>query len=139
MDKQDYDQITEKIIGASMVVHAAIGPGRLESVYEACLAFELTGKGFKVERQKELQLVYKSVKLDCVYRLDLLIDELVIVEIKSVDCLLPIHQAQLISYLKLADKRLGLLINFNVKYLATASEESSMIFLILRVLCELSG
>lgn len=117
MDKQDYDRISEKIIGSSMVVHTAIGPGLLESAYEACLAFELTEKGLKVERQKELPLVYKGVKLDCGYRLDLLIDDLVIVEIKSVDRLLPIHQAQMISYLKLADKKLGLLINFNVKYL----------------------
>ena len=91
-----------------------MGPGLLESAYEACLAFELVGRGHKVEPQKPLPVVYQQVRLDCGYRLDLVVDDLVIVEIKSVDRLAPIHEAQLLSYLKLAGCKVGLLLNFNV-------------------------
>jgi GxxExxY protein len=111
------DQITRRIIGAAIEVHRALGPGLLESAYEACLAFELVHAGFNVERQKPLPVVYKEVKLDCGYRLDLLVDDTVVVEIKAVDEIVPIHKAQLLSYLRLLDKRVGLLINFHVRVL----------------------
>ena len=116
-EKELFDQVTEKIIGAAIEVHRALGPGLLESAYEACLAFELSDRGLKVETQKPLPVVYRGVKLDCGYRLDLLVDDSVIVEIKAVDHLAPIHQAQLLSYLKLSGCKVGLLLNFNVKML----------------------
>jgi GxxExxY protein len=94
-----------------------LGPGLLESAYEACLAFELAQRGLKVAQQKPLPVVYKDVRLDCGYRLDLLVENTVIVEIKAIERLMPIHEAQLLSYLKLADCRVGLLINFNVTLL----------------------
>jgi GxxExxY protein len=98
-------------------VHKALGPGLLESAYEACMAYELVEKGLKIEQQKPLPLVYKQVQLDCGYRMDLFVEEKVIVEIKAVDQLLPIHKAQMLSYLKLSGCKMGLLINFNVKLL----------------------
>ncbi len=111
------NQITEGIIGAAIEVHRALGPGLLESAYETCLAFELAERGFKVERQKPLPVVYRGVKLECGYRLDFLVEEVVVVEVKAVDRLAPIHQAQLLSYLKISGYPVGLLINFNVKVL----------------------
>lgn len=111
------NRITEQIIGAAIAVHRALGPGLLESAYEACLAFELRQRGLKVEQQRPVPVVYREVKLDCGYRLDLLVEDEVIVEIKSVDHLAPIHEAQLLSYLKLTGRKVGLLINFNVKML----------------------
>lgn len=111
------NEITETIVGAAINVHRALGPGLLESAYEACLAFELSQLGLKVEQQKPLPVIYKSVHLDCGYRLDILVEESVIVELKSVDQLVPIHKAQLISYLKLSGLTVGLLINFNTKML----------------------
>ena len=116
-EEERFNRITEQIIGAAIEVHRALGPGLLESAYEACLAFELAQRDLKVERQKPLPLIYKQVELDCGYRLDLFVEDLVIVEIKAVDQLAPIHQAQLLSYLKLSDCKVGLLINFNVKLL----------------------
>jgi len=111
------NDITEKIIGAAMAVHRELGPGLLESAYEACLAYEIARSGFSVERQKELPVIYRNVKLDCGYRIDLLVENKVIVEIKAIDKLAPIHTAQLLSYLKLSGCKVGLLINFNVKVL----------------------
>ena len=111
------NKITETIIGSAIAVHKSLGPGLLESAYEACLAFELADRGLSVERQKALPVIYRDVKLDCGYRLDLLVEEKVIVELKSIDRLLPIHSAQLLSYLKLSKCNVGLLINFNVKIL----------------------
>ena len=111
------DTTTGKVIGAAIEVHRTLGPGLLESAYEACLAYELAERGLKVEQQKSLPVTYKEVALDVGYRLDLLVDEKVIVEIKSVDRLAPIHRAQLISYLKLTGLKVGLLINFNVQVL----------------------
>jgi GxxExxY protein len=111
------NKITEQIIGGAIAVHKVLGPGLLESAYEACLVYKLGERGLKVEQQKALPVVYRDVKLDCGYRLDLLVEEQVIVELKAVERLMPIHQAQLLSYLKLADLRLGLLINFNVQLL----------------------
>jgi len=113
-EAEQLNQITDKIIGAAIKVHRALGPGLLESAYEACLAFELTEANLKTEQQKPLPLIYRDVKLDCGYRLDLLVDDKVIVEIKAIENLLPIHQAQLLSYLKLSGCKIGLLINFNV-------------------------
>jgi len=107
------EQVAEQIIGAAIAVHRAHGPGLLESTYEACLLYELTQQGLKVEAQSPLPIVYREVKLDCGYRLDLLVEEIVIVELKSVDRLAPIHTAQLISYLKMSGCKVGLLINFN--------------------------
>ena len=107
------NQITERVIGAAIAVHRALGPGLLESAYEACLLYELTQQGLKVESQKPLPVVYREVKLDCGYRLDLLVEDAIIVELKSVDRLVPIHTAQLMSYLKLSGCKVGLLIKFN--------------------------
>lgn len=113
----ELNKITEAIIGAAIDVHRALGPGLLESAYQACLAYELIERGRKVEQQKPLPIVYKSVHLDAGYRLDLLIEDKVIVEIKSVDSIAPIREAQLLSYLRLSEKKVGLIINFNVKVL----------------------
>lgn len=108
------NSITEQIIGAAIEVHRAVGPGLLESAYEACLVFELRQRGFKVEQQKPLPVVYKNVKLDCGYRLDMVVNDLVIVEIKAVEKLNSVHEAQLLSYLRLHGSHLSLLINFHV-------------------------
>jgi GxxExxY protein len=109
--------ITESVIGAAIAVHRTLGPGLLESAYEACLAFELTDRGLKVEQQVPLPVVYRGVNLECGYRLDFLVEDAVIVEVKAVDDLAPIHEAQVLSYLKLSGLRVGLLINFNVMVL----------------------
>lgn len=100
-----------------MDVHRELGPGLLESAYEECLAFEIVQRGLKVERQKSLPVIYKTVRLDCGYRLDLLVEDMVVVEIKAIEKLAPIHEAQLLSYLRLAHCRVGLLMNFNVRVL----------------------
>ena len=111
------NKITETIIGAAIDVHRALGPGLLESAYEACLAYELVDRGLRVIQQKPLPVVYREVHLDCAYRLDLLVEDKVIVEIKAVDVIHPIYKAQLPSYLKLSGCKVGLLINFNVPVL----------------------
>ena len=116
-ERQRLNKISGAIIGAAMEVHRTLGPGLLESAYEACLAFELAERGLRLERQKPLPVVYREVKLDCGYRMDLLVESSVVVEIKSVEALAPIHTAQLLSYLRLAHCPLGLLINFNVEVL----------------------
>ena len=113
----ELNEITEQIIGAAMKVHSKLGPGLLESAYEACLEYELKKRGFKVERQKALPVVYEDVKLDCGYRIDLLVNDSVILELKAIEKLQPIHDAQLLSYLKLAELQIGLLINFHVLHL----------------------
>jgi GxxExxY protein len=105
--------VTEQIIGAAMEVHRPIGPGLLESAYEACLVYELRERGFRVEQQKSLPVVYKGVQLDCGYRLDVVVNECVIVEIKAVEKLTTVHEAQLLSYLRLLNCRVGLLLNFH--------------------------
>ena len=111
------NEITEMIIGGAIAVHRALGPGLLESAYEACLRYELTERGLYVEQQKPLPVVYREVRLDCGYRLDLVVEHRVIIELKSIDKLLPIHDAQLLSYLKLSGCSVGLLFNFNVMML----------------------
>ncbi len=116
MTKQ-LNRITESVIGAAIAVHRELGPGLLESAYEACLAFELVERGLTVEQQKALPVKYRGVKVDCGYRIDLLVGGKVIIELKAVERLEPIHEAQLLSYLKLSGCKVGLLINFNVKVL----------------------
>jgi GxxExxY protein len=116
-EKDRLDAITRRIIGAAIEVHRRLGPGLLESAYEACLAYELQQLGMKVERQKPLPVLYKEVKLDCGYRMDLVVEDEIVVEIKAVERLVPIHEAQLLSYLRLTNKRVGLLMNFHVRLL----------------------
>src|SRR3974390_1927510 len=116
-EKDRLDSITRRIIGAAIEVHRRLGPGLLESAYEACLAYELRQMGLKVEKQKPLPVVYKDVKLDCGYRLDLVVDDSVVVELKAIDQLAPIHDAQLLSYLRLSGLKVGLLLNFHVRVL----------------------
>lgn len=111
------NDISYKIIGAAVEKHRALGPGLLESVYETALAYDLRALGLKVETQVSMPMMYKEVKMDVGYRLDLLVENKVIVEIKSVETLAPVHFAQTLTYLKLADKKLALLINFNTKLL----------------------
>jgi GxxExxY protein len=112
------NSITQQIIGAAMRVHSRLGPGLLESTYEVCLAYELRQQaGIKVLTQLSLPISYDSIKLDAGYRVDLLVNDAVIVEIKAVDEVHPIHEAQLLTYLKLSGKRLGLLLNFNVEHM----------------------
>ena len=107
------NELTEKIIGCCIEVHKQLGAGLLESTYEECLVYELTNNGLFVERQKELPVVYKDKVLDCGYRIDILVEDRVVVELKSVEKVLPIHEAQIITYLKLSQKTVGLLVNFN--------------------------
>lgn len=109
--------ITEKVIGSAIKVHKALGPGLLESAYHACLYYELIKTGMFVEKEKPLPLIYEDVRLDCGYRMDLVIEKKIIVEVKSVDALTDIHLAQILTYLKLSNNRFGLLINFNVTLL----------------------
>jgi len=111
------NDITGKIIGAAMEVHKTLGAGLLESAYEECLAYELSKLDLKYERQIDLPIHYKDVTLDCGYRLDLVVEDEVLVELKSVEKLLPIHEAQLLTYLKMGGYQVGLLINFNVDLL----------------------
>ena len=115
--KTELNRITQIIIGAAMAVHRELGPGLLESAYEACLAYEIPDRGLAVERQKALPVKYRGVNVDCGYRIDLLVEGKVVVELKAVERLEAIHQAQLLSYLKLSGCKVGLLINFNVKVL----------------------
>ena len=118
MDHKDkLDQITRRIIGGAIEVHKTVGPGLLESAYQACLAFELREAGLKVEEQLPLPVVYKIVRLDCGYRIDLLVETEILVEIKAIESLAPIHDAQLLSYLRLSGKRVGLLMNFHARVL----------------------
>ena len=115
--KMEINKITEIIIGRAIEVHRTLGPGLLESAYEECLSYELQLAGLKIERQKPVPVVYKEKKLDYGYRMDLLVENQVVLELKTVDALWPIHEAQLLTYLKFAEKEIGLLINFNVTVL----------------------
>ncbi len=115
--KAAINSITESIISAAIAVHRELGPGLLESAYESCLVYELLQQGLTVERQKALPVTYRGVKIDCGYRIDLLVEDAVIVELKAVESIEPIHEAQLLSYLKLSGYQIGLLINFNVRML----------------------
>lgn len=111
------NEITEQIIGCAMKVHSALGPGLLESAYEACLVYELSETGLKIKQQHPLPLIYNEIKLECGYRADILVEDKIIIEIKSVDDFNDIHLAQVITYLKLSNCKIGLLINFNVRRL----------------------
>ena len=113
------NEIATTIIDKAMEVHKFLGPGLLESAYESCLFYELIKTGLKVDRQKPMPILYKDISLDTGYRIDLMVEDKVIVELKSVDSLTNIHIAQVLTYLKLSNCRLGLLINFNVKLLKT--------------------
>jgi GxxExxY protein len=106
--------LTESIIGSAIDVHKQLGPGMLESVYENCLMYELKQKGLTVENQVPVPLIYKDIHLDCGFRLDLLVNNTVIIEIKSIDKLLPVHTSQVLTYMRFAEKKIGLLMNFNV-------------------------
>lgn len=110
--------LTEKVIGLCIEVHRHLGPGLLESAYEEALAYELVTAGLRFERQRERPLAYKKVKLDCGYRLDFVVEDELILELKAVVELLPVHHAQILTYLKLERRSLGLLINFNVPILS---------------------
>lgn len=113
MDKK----LTEKIIGAAIEVHRSLGPGLLESAYQECLLFELKSNGLKVEKEKALPIIYKDIKLDHGYRIDLLIENKVVIELKTVEFLTDVHTAQILTYLKLGNYPIGLLINFHTKLL----------------------
>ena len=111
------NKLTEKIIGAAIEIHRSLGPGLLESAYQECLFFELKSKGLKVEKEIALPIVYKDVKLDHGYRIDLLVENLVVIELKTVEYLTDVHTAQILTYLKLGNYPLGLLINFHTTLL----------------------
>ncbi len=113
----EQDPLTGKVIGAAIEVHRALGPGLLESAYEECLCHELNLSGLGIQRQVPLPVVYKGVRLDCGYRLDVVVEGRVLVELKTAERLLPIHEAQLLTYLRLAQIHTGLLLNFNVPVL----------------------
>lgn len=113
MPKTERDPLTEKIIGLAIEVHRVLGPGLLESAYEECLCHEFKENRIAFQRQVALPVVYKSVHLDCGYRMDIVVDGGVVIEIKTVEKLLPVHEAQLLTYLKLSGNRTGLLLNFN--------------------------
>ncbi len=114
---KDEKDLTEKVIGCAIEVHRCTGPGLLESVYERCLAIELTGANIQYDTQKEIPVQYKGVLLDCGYRADMVVEDRLVIELKAVDKILSLHEAQLLTYMKLAGMSLGLLINFNVKLL----------------------
>jgi len=111
------NEVSRAVLDAAMTVHTALGPGLLESTYQACLAQELKKRGFAVRSEVPVPVVYEGVKLEVGYRIDLLVEELVVLEVKSVDGIAPIHEAQLLSYLKLSGESLGLLLNFNVVHM----------------------
>jgi len=111
------NQITEKIIGCAIEVHKELGPGLLESAYEECLFYELKRAGLNAVRQVPVPVIYKEIKLNCGYRIDILVENQVIIELKTVDALIPVHEAQILTHLKFAKIETGLLINFNVTLL----------------------
>lgn len=113
----DINQDSGQVVDAAMKVHSLLGPGLLEGAYEKCLVYELQQRGLRIENQVTLPVVYDNVRIDCGYRLDLLVEDVVIVEVKAVAALAPVHEAQLLTYLKLSGRKVGLLINFNVPYL----------------------
>lgn len=114
---RELEEIGASIVDAGMKVHKALGPGLLESIYEQCLAYELGERGHSVRRQVPLSIVYGALKLEGAYRIDMVVDDVVIVEVKAVDALTAVHHAQLLTYLKLSESRLGFLMNFNAALL----------------------
>jgi GxxExxY protein len=113
----ELNQITHEILDSAYKVHTALGPGLLESAYKACLAYELRKKGLNVEVEKPVPIIYEEVKLECGYRMDLLVENAVVVELKTVDSFIDVHFAQVLTHLRFGEKKVGLLINFNVKSL----------------------
>jgi GxxExxY protein len=113
----ELNDITQKIIGCAIQVHKSLGPGLLESAYEECLSYELIKCGLNIKRQQPTPVVYKEIKLECGYRIDILVENSVVVELKVVDQFNPVHEAQILTYMKFSEKSLGLLINFNVTVL----------------------
>ena len=113
----ELNEITQKIIGCVIQVHKSLGPGLLESAYEECLSYELIKNGLNIKRQQPTPVVYKEIKLECGYRIDILVENSVVVELKVVDEFNPVHEAQILTYMKFSNKSLGLLINFNVTIL----------------------
>lgn len=114
---EELNELSSKIIGLAIKVHRALGPGLLESSYQECLCYELAIAGYLVEKEKVLPLIYEEVKLDIGYRIDILVDNKIIIEVKAVEFINDVHIAQVLTYLKLSNNRIGLLINFNVKLL----------------------
>ena len=112
-----YQNLTHSIIGAAVEVHKILGPGLLESTYQECLVYELIQKGFYIESQRAVPVIYKEVKLDVGYRMDILVENTVVIELKTVEAFNEVHEAQVLTYMKLANKPVGLLINFNVALL----------------------
>lgn len=112
-----YQELTQQIIGAAMEVHNYLGPGMLESAYRECLYYELNKRNIFIEREVPVPVIYKEIKLECEYRIDLLVERKVVVELKSIEAISDVHEAQVLTYLKFSGCRLGLLINFNVKHL----------------------
>ncbi len=117
VSRERLNEISGKVIELAIRVHTELGPGMLEGAYEACLQFELLQAGLETKTQLKLPIIYQGQKIDAGYRIDMLVENSVIVELKSIERLMPVHEAQLLSYLRMSDKRLGLLINFNVKLL----------------------
>jgi len=115
-----HEELTEQIIGSAIEVHRELGPGLLESAYEECFCHELHLRSLKFQRQVSLPVAYKRLDLDCGYRIDVVVEESVIIELKSIEQILPVHLAQLLTYLRLSGKKVGLLINFNVSVLKNA-------------------
>lgn len=113
----EINEITEKIIGCAIEVHRYLGPGLLESAYEECLDFELRSAGLSTLRQVAVPVVYKEIMLECGYRIDILVENTVVIELKTVDAFAPVHETQILTYMKFSKKEVGLLINFNVKLL----------------------
>jgi GxxExxY protein len=113
----EFENITREIIGAAIEVHKQLGPGLLESAYEECLVFELKQKGYRVERQKPVPVMYKEIKLDYGYRIDVLVENKVLLELKSIEAIAPVHEAQILTYMKFSGIKIGLLMNFNVTVL----------------------
>lgn len=115
MQKYEHSELTRQVIGAAIEIHRHLGPGLLESTYESCLVYELEKLELSVQKQIVLPVVYKELQLPKAYRIDLLVNDQVVVELKAVDKILPVHEAQVLSYLKLSQRKVGLLLNFNVK------------------------
>ena len=116
-EKERLNELTKAIIAGAIAVHRELGPGLLESAYEACLEYELRDRGFAVERQKSMPLVYRALRLDCGYRIDLLVERSVVVEVKSIEKFTRVHGSQLVTYLQQSKCKVGLVINFNVQWL----------------------
>jgi GxxExxY protein len=113
----DFEPLSKTILNCAFEVHTLLGPGLLESAYEECLVYELKKRDLKVERQKPLPVIYKDIKLEIGYRVDILVENSILIELKTVDTIIPVHVAQILTYMKFSDIKTGLLINFNVKHL----------------------